>query len=161
MATASGPYFEEVKVGSELPVLLKEIKLQQLGMYAAVCWDFALVHYDSGTAKKLGFRDALAEGPMIAAFLTRVVTDWMGINGQLRKFTANYRGSVFPGDKLVCKGKVTDKLSEGDNNLIECEVWAENGKSERVVYGTATVELRCKPRETKRDPSKKRPKHGK
>ena len=145
MTIGTGPFFEEVEVGSELPALAKEIKLEQMAMYAAVCWDFEPGHYDSGTAQKQGFQAAYADGPMITAFLGQVITDWMGINGHLIKLTVNYRTMVFPGDKLVCKGKVTHKHVEADRNLIECELWAENQGLERAVYGTATVELPGQP----------------
>ena len=145
MAIETGPYFEEVEVGSELPALFKEVRIEQMGMYAAVCWDFQPGHYDSGTAQEQGFRAAYADGPMITAFLGQVVTNWMGINGVLRRLRATYRVMVFPGDRLVCRGKVTGKHIERGSSFVECEVWAENQKTERVVYGTATVELPCKP----------------
>ena len=85
---------------------------------------------------------------MITAFLGQVITNWIGINGRLIKLTATYRAMVFPSDKLVCKGKVTHKHAEVDSNLIECELWAENQRLERAVYGTATVELPCKSRKS-------------
>ena len=147
MVIEAGPYFEEVEVGSELPVLNKEISLEQLAMYAAVCWDFQPGHYDSGTAQKQGFQAAYADGPMITAFLGQVATNWMGINGSLKKLAATYRVMVFPGDTLTCRGKVTGKYTEGDSSFVECEVWAENQRAETAVYGTATVELPCKSRQ--------------
>jgi len=143
----TGPYFEDVEVGSELPALSREIKLEQLAMYAAVCWDFEPAHYDSGTAQKQGFRDAYADGPMIAALLGQVVTNWAGPSGRLRKLMATYRVMVFPGDKLVCGGKVTAKRRESDSHLVECEVWAENQDGQRAVFGTAMVELPSKARQ--------------
>jgi acyl dehydratase len=146
MAIRVGPYFEEVEVGSELPALSREIKLEQLAMYAAVCWDFEPAHYDSGTAQKQGFRAAYADGPMITALLGQVATNWAGPSGRLRKLTVTYRVMVFPGDKLVCGGKVTGKRREADRHLVECEVWAENQDGQRAVFGTAIVELPGKSR---------------
>ena len=144
METGTERYFEDVEVGSELPTITKKISIEQLAMYAAVCWDFRPEHYDSGTAQKYGFRAPYADGPMITAFLGQVATGWMGPKGIFKKITASYRVMVFPGDILSCKGQVTGKRMEGDSNLVECDVWAENQKAERVVYGTATVELPSK-----------------
>ena len=141
---AAKVYFEEVEVGLELPSILKDITLPQMAMYAAVCWDFQPIHYDSGTARSLGFRAAFTDGPMETAFLCRVVTDWMGMHGILRKMSASYRGMVFPGDRLTCRGKVTGKYKKGDEGLVECEVWAENQDGQKVVYGTAVVRLPCR-----------------
>ncbi|MFC1978039.1 MaoC/PaaZ C-terminal domain-containing protein [Chloroflexota bacterium] len=148
MAIITGLFFEEVEVGSELPVLTKKVKLEQMAMYAAACWDFEPGHYDSGTAQKEGFRAAYVDGPMITAFLGQMVSNWMGINGRLVELTATYRVMVFPGDELVCKGKVVHKQNEVDSNLVKCEVWAENQSSERAVYGAATVELPSRPKES-------------
>jgi acyl dehydratase len=134
-------YFEDVEVGSELPTITKEISIEQLAMYAAVCWDFRPEHYDSGTAQRYGFQAPYADGPMLTAFLGQVATNWMGLKGNCKKITATYRVMVFPGDVLICKGKVIDKCTKGDSNLVKCEVWAENQKEERVVYGTVTVAL--------------------
>ncbi|MFC1966718.1 MaoC/PaaZ C-terminal domain-containing protein [Chloroflexota bacterium] len=141
MDSGPGPYFEDVEVGDELPTLTKDITLEQMAMYAAACWDFRPIHYDSGSAQALGFRNAFTDGPMTTAFLAQVVTDWTGVNGCLRKITATYRGMTFTGDRLVCKAKVVGKRREVDGNVIECEVWAETPRGERVVYGTAIVGL--------------------
>ena len=65
-------YFEDVEVGSELPTITKEISIEQLGMYAAVCWDFRADHYDTKTAQEYGFQAPYADGPMITAFLGQV-----------------------------------------------------------------------------------------
>jgi acyl dehydratase len=144
--TSSIRYFEEVEEGSELPSLVKDIKLEQLGMYAAASWDMQPLHYDSGTAQRLGYRAALADGPMVTAFLVQVVTDWMGKNGVFKTINVSYRGSVFPDDRLTCKGRVVRKYRAGEVYLIECTVWAENQEREKVMQGTATVMLPYKPK---------------
>ncbi|MBI2907450.1 MAG: hypothetical protein HYX92_07350 [Chloroflexi bacterium] len=145
MSAPGALYFEDVEVGKELPVTSREISLEQMAMYAAVCWDFLPVHYDSGTAQKHGFRDAYVDGPMITAFLSELVTAWSGVQGRLRTIAVTYRGMAFPGDKLLCKGKITAKHVDGGSNLAECDIWAENQNGERVVYGTATVSLPTRP----------------
>jgi acyl dehydratase len=144
--TSSIRYFDEVEEGSELPSLVKDIKLEQLGMYAAASWDIQPLHYDSGTAQRLGFRAALADGPMVTAFLVQVVTDWMGIHGIFKAIHVSYRGAVFPDGRLTCKGKVVRKYQAGEVHLIECTVWAENQEREKVMLGTATVMRPCKPK---------------
>jgi acyl dehydratase len=134
-------YFEEVEAGLKLPSIAKDITLPQMAMYAAVCWDFMPIHYDSGTAQSFGFRAAFADGPMETAFLCQVVTDWLGMQGVLKKINASYRGMVFPGDRLTCKGEVRRKYKEGEENLVEVEVWADNQEGQKVVYGTAVATL--------------------
>lgn len=138
-------YFEDVEVGYELPSLTKEVTLEQQAMYAAATWDIkGTLHYDSGSAQKLGLPAALAEGPMVAAFLAQVVTDWMGASGTFRKMNVSYRGMVFPGDRLVCKGKVARIYRDTGQGFIQCQVSAENQRGDKVVYGTALVTLPCR-----------------
>lgn len=135
------PYFEEVPAGRELPAIVKDITLPQMAMYAAVCWDFMPMHFDSGTAQGQGFRAAFADGPMETAFLCQVVNSWMGREGILKKISVSYRAMVFPGDRLTCKGRIARKYREGNEDLVECEVWAENQDGERPVHGIAVVRL--------------------
>ncbi len=142
-------YFEDIAVGEELPSLWKEIGIEQMAMYAAVCWDFQPAHYDSAAAQAQGFRTAYVDGPMVAGFMAQLITDWAGKKAQLKKIVANYRVMVFPGDRLVCKGKVTGLRTEAGANLVDCEVWTENQKGERPVYGTAIVSLPSRGKEVK------------
>ncbi len=75
-----------------------------------------------------------------------MVTDWTGIHGIFKTINVSYRGSVFPHDRLICKGRVVRKYQEGEVYLIECTVWTENQEREKVMQGTATVMLPCKPK---------------
>ena len=141
MTVEAGPCFEQVEIGVELPTFVKAINIPQLARYAAVCWDFQPEHYDSGTAQSRGFEAAYADGPMVTAFLGQVITDWMGATGLLKSLSVTYRVMMFPGDTLTCKGKITGKSAGTDKGIVECDVWAKNQHGEKVVYGTARVQL--------------------
>jgi len=45
------------------------------------------------------------------------------------------------GETWWCKGTVTNKYVDGDQRMVECEIWVENGKGEKTTPGTATVVL--------------------
>lgn len=141
MTVQTGPFYEQVEIGAELPILVKTISIPQLAMYAAVCWDFQPVHYDSGSAQAGGFRTAFVDGPMVTAFLTQIVSRWMGASGKLKRLSVTYRVMMFPGDTLTCKGKITGKSDGPDKGFVDCDVWAENQRGEKAVYGAARVEL--------------------
>lgn len=130
--------FGDIHEGMPLPSLTKEVTLEQFAMYAAVCWDFHPMHYDSVTGKELGFRAALADGPMLAAFLGQVVTVWLGPESRVKRLQTRYLAPVFPRDVLHCMGTVLGK-TEGDDPTVECEVWAENQDGIRVVTGMVTA----------------------
>ena len=63
----------------------------------------------------------------------------MGELGTLRKLTCNYRGMNFPGEALICKGKVNKKYVEDGEHYVECSIRAENVKGEKTVSGMAVI----------------------
>ncbi len=132
--------FEDVDVGTGIPELVKEITLEQFAMYSAVCWDFHPMHYDSATGQRLGFKEAFADGPMLAAFLGQVATSWLGSQSRISRLRTRYLKPVFPGDTLYCSGSVLGK-SEDVGYSVECEVWANNQDGDRVASGLVSVSL--------------------
>ncbi len=69
------------------------------------------------------------------------MTDFAGEHGWLRKLGAQYRGMDQPGVKIVARGKVSKKYTEGGDHMVDCEIWLENAKGEKTTPGSATVML--------------------
>ena len=44
-------------------------------------------------------------------------------------------------ETLTCKGLVKRKYTANGEHLVDCEIWNENEKGERLVVGSATVRL--------------------
>ena len=131
--------FESIEVGTEIPPLVKNITKRRLFMYSATTWDFHPGHYDRAFAQSQGFKDVYLDGPMDAAFMTQLITDWIGLHGTLRKLSLTYRTMVFPGDTLTCTAKVTDKYVKDDTNFIDSEITLQNQDGKTVALGKATV----------------------
>ena len=135
-------YFEEISEGTELPELTKEIGPVNMMMYGAATWDFMRIHYDADHARERGFEGAIVDGQMQGAFLAQLVIDWAGDPGALRRLGVRYRNFVYPGDTVVCKGKVQRKFIEEPDALVECELVVENTTRQEVAgLGTAVVAL--------------------
>jgi len=49
-----------------------------------------------------------------------------------------------PNDDLVCSGVVTKKYVEGNEHIVECDIWLANSKGEKTTPGTAVVVLPSK-----------------
>ena len=114
--------------------------------YGAATWDFIRVHYDADHVRELGFSGPFVDGQMLGAFLAQHVQDWAGPGAFLRKLGLRNRIMVYPGDALVCRGVVTGLRREGDHDegpgLVECDLWIENQRAERVVdRASALVQL--------------------
>ena len=131
-------YFDDVKVGDELPPVVKgPIQQIQLTRYAGASGDFNPIHQDAEFAKAAGMGDVFAHGMLSMGFVGQVVTDWAG-PAAVRKLNVRFAAIVRLKDVITCKGRVLDKSSA---NLVGVEIWAENQRGEKVVTGKATVSL--------------------
>jgi len=79
-------------------------------------------------------------GMLSAGFLSRMITNWVG-DGKLRKYRVRFGRQVWPGDTIICKGRITRKYTEGGKNFLEAEVFAENQKAEKVITGIIVAEV--------------------
>ena len=84
--------------------------------------------------------------------MIQLMTDWIGEQGFLKKFSCQYGAMDYPrhmksisepqdGETWYCKGKLTKKYIEGGQHLVDCKIWLENGKGEITTSGRATVIL--------------------
>ncbi len=128
----------KVKVGDELPALVKHPTTRQLVQYAGAQGDFYEIHYDQDYARGVGLPGVILHGLLKAAFLGQLITDWLGDEGEVRVLEVSYRGIDQPGRAYTCRGRV--KGVEG--GMIDVEVWGENESGERTTVGSATVEIR-------------------
>jgi acyl dehydratase len=134
-------YFDDVKVGDELPPLVKgPIQQIQLTRYAGASGDFNPIHQDDEFAKAAGMGGVFAHGMLSMGFVGQLVTDWAG-PGAVRKLGVRFAAIVRLKDTVTCRGRVLAKSSKDRVNLVNLEVWAENQKGEKVVTGKATVTL--------------------
>jgi acyl dehydratase len=126
-----------VRVGQEIPELVKHPTTRQLVQYAGAQGDFYEIHYDQAYAKSVGLPGVILHGLLKAAFLGQLVTDWLGDGGTLETFEVSYRGIDVPGRPYRCRGTVT----RVEGKQAELEVWGEDESGKRTTVGTATVRL--------------------
>ena len=133
-------YAEDVKVGDELPPLVKgPVQQIQLTRYAGASGDFNPIHQDEEFARAAGMGGVFAHGMLSMGFVAQAVTDWAGA-GRVRKVGVRFAALVRLKDTVTCRGRVLSK-SKDDVHLVELEIWAENQRGEKVVTGKATVAL--------------------
>lgn len=134
-------YFEDLKVGDEIPTMVKNPTRAQLFMYSAITWNVHRIHYDRDYARVEEHPDVLVHGPLQGAFLGQYMTDWIGPEGTLKKIAWSNRGRSFPEEPYIMKGRIKDKRSEKGLNMVDCEIWGENKDGEHLAIGSATVIL--------------------
>ena len=134
-------YVEDVKVGDELPALVKgPIEQIQLTRYAGASGDFNPIHQDDAFAKAAGMGGVFAHGMLSMGFVAQAVTDWAGA-GRVRRIGVRFTGLVRLKDTVTCRGRVVGTSPQDGLGLVDLEIWAENQRGEKVVSGTATVAL--------------------
>jgi len=126
-----------VKVGDEIPELVKHPTTRQLVQYAGASGDFYEIHYDQDFARSVSLPGVILHGLLKAGYLGQLLTDWVGDRGALRSFEVSYRGVDVPGKPYRCRGRIT----KVDGKNVELDVWGEDENGQKTTLGTATVEL--------------------
>src|SRR5438270_12242430 len=113
-----------VKVGQELPELVKHPTTRQLVQYAGAQGDFYEIHYDQAYARSVALPDVILHGLLKAAFLAQPLTDWLGERGTLRTFEVSYRGIDMPGHPYRYRARVTRVHGQ----QLDLKAWGEDGQ---------------------------------
>lgn len=134
-------YFEDVSVGDELPPLVLTVDETRMFFFSAATYNGHRIHYDKAWAREVeGYDDVLVQGPLQAALLARLVTDWIGGAGSLVTYAVRNRGAALCGQELTFGGTVTGARVEDGRGLVELEL-VGTGDGEVLMPGTATVAL--------------------
>jgi acyl dehydratase len=135
-------YFEAVKVGDEIPPLVKPpVDRSQVARFAGATGDYGPLHVDEPFARNAGFPSVLVPGMLAMGFLGELVTDWLR-GARVRRFGARFVKIVWPGDVVTVRGRVADRRFEpAGRYAVDIEVWGENQRGELVVRGAVTAQL--------------------
>ena len=135
-------FFEDVAVGDEMPVLVKEpIAEVQLVKYAGASGDFNPLHTVDAVGKQAGFGGVIAHGMLVMGFIAQAVAAWIP-SRCLKKFRARFSAITRPGEIITITGKVVEKKAE--DNLIVCELQAKDQKGEVKINGRVEAVLQAK-----------------
>ena len=134
-------YYEDVEVGLELPPLDKTPSNTLLFLYSAITWNPQRIHFDKDYTLTEGYKDVIVHGPLRGAFLSQLLTRWIGDEGVLKKMSYANRDIAYVNEPLACKGTVTRKSIENGQGLVECDIWVENAQGAKLTLGNATVVL--------------------
>jgi hydroxyacyl-ACP dehydratase HTD2-like protein with hotdog domain len=134
-------YFEDIATGAMLPELRKTPSNTLLFLYSAITWNPQRIHFDKDFTVSEGYRDIVVHGPLRGAFLSQLLTHWIGEAGILKKLSYANRDIAYVNEPLICKGTVTRAWVANEQGYAECEIWAENAQGAKLTLGNATVIL--------------------
>ena len=137
-------YFEDVKVGYEVPEVVKDpITETQLVMYAGASGDFNPIHTVHAFGEKAGFGGVIGHGMLSMAFVGQIMTDWVGAKA-LKKLSVQFRAVTKPKDVITIKGTVSKKYTEDGKNFVDCDLIAIKQNGDKIIVGQATAVLPAK-----------------
>ncbi|RJP34835.1 MAG: dihydroxy-acid dehydratase [Actinobacteria bacterium] len=136
-------YFEDISEGDESPELSLEVTRTHIVKYAGAGGDFNPIHTDEAFATSIGLPSVFAMGLMQGGYLARALADWVGV-GNVRLYKIRFTGQVWPGETIICKGKVARKYEQDGKKLVDCELSVVNHNGESKIAGTAVVALPSK-----------------
>lgn len=139
----AGMNLSAFRVGDSIPTLIKPpVTKTQLVQYSGASGDFNPIHTVEEFANEVGLGGVIAHGMLTMAFLGQMLTDWVGLEGELEQFQVRFMGMVRPGDTVTCKGELREIVqlaTEPATVALHCEIHAENQRREIVAQGTAKV----------------------
>jgi acyl dehydratase len=131
--------FDGVDVGDELPPLSLTLAGEQVRRYAVAANMPGGRFMSDEDAKAEGLPGQIVPGNLSLALFSRLLTEWGDV--RLKRLSATFRALVRPAVPLVLSAVVTEKHTSDHGKFIECDLVLENADGERLVTGTATVEL--------------------
>jgi len=135
-------FFEDVKVGDEVPSVAFPITVQRLVMEAGANRDFNGIHHNREIARSYGAPDMFCNNFFLQAMWERTVREYIGLRGIICKI-GPFRMRIFNpvGDTVVVKGTVLRKFQQNERNLLELRMWSENSRGISVGPGPVLVTL--------------------
>ncbi|OGO20848.1 MAG: hypothetical protein A2144_14515 [Chloroflexi bacterium RBG_16_50_9] len=98
-------------------------------------------HFSDRAAQVEGTPFAFHFGAWARQLMARLVTNWMGDDGFLRRFNFRHMVITAVGDTVIGRGKVTNKRVENGEHLVDLSVWLENMRGNVTESAVATVSL--------------------
>ncbi|MGH7785264.1 MAG: MaoC family dehydratase [Candidatus Binatia bacterium] len=132
--------FDSVEVGDDLPALRLTLSNEQVRAYAEAADMPGGRFLSDAAAQAEGLPGQIVPGNLSLALFSRLLGAW-GAGARLKRLSATFRALVRPNVPLVLNAVVVEKHLSDHGNFVECDLVLENADGDRLVTGTATVEL--------------------
>ena len=128
-------------VGDTLaPVEFGPITRRTLALYAGASGDHNPIHIDTDFARSAGLNDVFAHGMLSFGVLSRVVTQWAGIE-RLRSFDVRFVSVTHVHDLVTCSATVVEQVETDGRPCLRLAVAAAAQDGRVTLSGEAIVEL--------------------
>ncbi|EXI68911.1 MaoC/PaaZ C-terminal domain-containing protein [Accumulibacter sp.] len=135
------PNFDALNVGDAIPSFTTEpVSRLTLALYATGSGDHHPLHLDQDYVRSKGIPDVFAHGMLGMAYLGRLLTQWVP-QAAIRSFGVRFTAITQVGERLVCTGKVVEKLEQAGEKCVRLELTCANEQGEAKHKADAVVAL--------------------
>lgn len=127
-----------LKEGDERVFEVPDVNRTHFVKYAGASGDFNPIHHDQTFAEKAGLPTVFGVGMWTAGVLSRIPAQWFGPES-IRRFKVRFATRLWPGDTIVCRGRVSRVFEENGVPHADLELSAVNQNGEPLIQGEATV----------------------
>ena len=139
MSTNKLPDWTTLQPGDALPALeLPPISRLTLALYCGASGDHNPIHVDSDFAKSAGMPDVFAHGMLSAAWLARVLTQWVP-QSAIRAFDVRFAAITHVGERITCTAKIAEKFEHDGQRCVKLQLATANQDALTKLTGEALV----------------------
>jgi len=131
---------DQINVGDILPEKHHTATEVSLFLYNAAIWNPHRIHYDAPYTSDIEKHPAIViDGPLQGDWLAQCVTDWLGSDGHLMKFSYSNRRAAYIGETLTATGEVIAK--DTTTRTVDVRLGIQNENGEVIAPGLATLKF--------------------
>ena len=136
-------YFDDINVGDSIPSReYGPLTIVDTVRWAGLQENTQHLHYDRDHVREHnGLPTFIASGAYRQALLIRMLTDWIGPRGWLRKISVRHTHSTFEGDLMNFSGRVIEKSPDPSDSWITCDLDGKNQADKQILTGRCTLIL--------------------
>lgn len=132
---------KDIQPGEPLPERRHRPTNVSLFLYNAAIWNAHRIHYDQAYATEVEKHPGIVvDGPLQGDWLTQVVLEWLGDDGELVSFEYANRRACHLGDTLTSGGRI--EAVRPQEAEVDLSIYVKNEAGEITSAGRATVRLR-------------------
>jgi acyl dehydratase len=132
---------KDVQVGDQLPPFQRATGFHHWNRYAAVNDEFVPIHMDDEAGKAAGYSSAFGMGNLQWSYLHNMLRNWIGDDGRIVRLGCQFRAPNTKGQTVTAHGVVTAIRQDGDQQIVDIDIWTENQDGTKLAPGNATVAL--------------------
>jgi acyl dehydratase len=130
--------FRDLSLGVELPArVFGPLSRTDFVRYQGASGDFNPIHHDEEFARAAGFDTVFSVGMLQAGLLATYCTDLLG-PANVRRFKAQFREQVWPGDRLIAVGRVVQVYEADEEPRIDLDLTMTREGGGVAISGLAT-----------------------